>query len=72
MRESIALGNRDATQRLGSLMPQSLDCKLHVGFAEQRIFFPVFSLTVSFAASQVEAAEAAHVSDVELFRLPWL
>src|SRR5712691_5033598 len=72
MGKSIALGNRDAAQRLRSLMPQSLDCKLHVRLAKQRIFFSSVQLDRVVSRIATRGPEAAHVPDVELLRLPRL
>src|SRR5438105_15247655 len=72
MGESIALGNCDATQRLRSLMPQSLDCKLLVRLAQQRIFFSSVQLDRVIGSIAGRGSEAAHVPDVQLLRLPWL
>src|SRR6266403_1567504 len=72
MGKSIALGNRDAAQSLRSLMPQSLDCKLHVRLAKQRIFFSSVQLYRVIGSIAGRGSEAAHVPDVQLLRLPRL
>src|SRR5271169_3276519 len=72
MGKSIALGNRDAAQRLRSLMPQSLNRELHVGLAQHRIFLAGIQLDRVIGRVTGRSAEAAYVSDVQLLRLPGL
>src|SRR5258708_13605298 len=72
MGKSIALGNRDAAQSLRSLMPQSIDCKLHVRLAKQRIFFSSVQLYRVIGSIAGRGSEAAHIPDVQLLRQPRL